>query len=697
MTSSVSLTALIVCVVGACCVPPGAAARRAEPLVTAAAAPALAFGIEQGSEINRFVRSAAVAAHLVVRAGRQPRIIVAFPAGDSGVGLWFAPVPAPVNFRVPAAPHLVQTHDAQGRVLRGIAVTLSVAAPRLPIRQVILSSVRVLRDYEASGHVPAAVASAARMTSPTRLVWERNELDGSAGYRLSIEVLNGGRVTPQALIAGSNGVLQLRLQALCGAPALTPLRGAELLVPASRAAPPRDRRESNVLSFLSYRQKFLAGSWRFDTYFGRDTLISLTLLMPVLQPAAIDSGLQSVLQRLSRDGAVAHEEAIGEYAMLLHLAAGGGPSAAPLYDYSMLDEDFLLAPLAARWLLDDARGVAQAVQFLAARNAAGAANGALLVRNLTRVVRRTAPFAASPLAIHLIGLPPGQRAGDWRDSPDGLDGGRYPYDVNVALVPAALAAVARLVDSGLLAPYLSAAERALLSSARAQRRVWLRSAPPLFTVREAAAPAAASVRSYAVAIGVPPAPALAALQQHDVVFQALALDASGQPLPIMHSDESLRLLLDEPSAQDLGHALDVLMRPFPAGLMTGVGLLVANPVYADREARARFTSSAYHGTVIWAWQEAVLAAGLDRQLLREDLPAALRERLRAARTQLWDAIDATRALRASELWSWSYRDGHYSPEAFQPLQGEADSDAAQLWSTVFLALTPPVSPRLRGR
>ena len=67
----------------------------------------------------------------------------------------------------------------------------------------------------------------------------------------------------------------------------------------------------NTLRFLSYREKFLAGSWRFNTYFGRDTLMSLRLLMPALQPPAIEAGLNSVLARLADDGEVAHEEGIG--------------------------------------------------------------------------------------------------------------------------------------------------------------------------------------------------------------------------------------------------------------------------------------------------------------------------------------------------------------------------------------------------
>ncbi len=48
-------------------------------------------------------------------------------------------------------------------------------------------------------------------------------------------------------------------------------------------------------------------------------------------------------------------------------------------------------------------------------------------------------------------------AGEWRDSNDGLAGGRIPYDVNAVLVPAALDSAAALEASGLLKPYLAAA------------------------------------------------------------------------------------------------------------------------------------------------------------------------------------------------------------------------------------------------
>ncbi len=49
---------------------------------------------------------------------------------------------------------------------------------------------------------------------------------------------------------------------------------------------------------------------------------------------------------------------------------------------------------------------------------------------------------------NLIALKEGVPVGQWRDSNDGLGGGRYPYDVNTALMPAALRAIAELARTG---------------------------------------------------------------------------------------------------------------------------------------------------------------------------------------------------------------------------------------------------------
>src|SRR5689334_25419632 len=134
------------------------------------------------------------------------------------------------------------------------------------------------------------------------------------------------------------------------------------------------------------------------------------------------------------------------------------------------------------------------------------------------------------------------------------------------------------------------------------------------------------------------------------------------------------------------------MRPFPAGLLTDAGLLVANPAPAGVELEREFTRYAYHGTVVWSWQQELLAAGIERQLQRTDLGEAMRAKLTQARADLWAVINNSRALRTSELWSWSYAGGRYRAEPFgRPGADVDESNAAQLWSTVFLGLTPPVS------
>ena len=89
--------------------------------------------------------------------------------------------------------------------------------------------------------------------------------------------------------------------------------------------------------------------------------------------------------------------------------------------------------------------------------------------------------------------------------------------------------------------------------------------------------------------------------------------------------------------------------------------------------------------MIWSWQQAVLSAGIDRQLARSDLTPAIRAVLTQARTKLADALSEAHGIRGSELWSWSETDGRYHVEPFgQRQQDETESNAAQLWSTVHL-------------
>jgi len=662
-------------------------AQAAEPAPQAR----LAFGVDEGLNLNRFLREGPVAAHLVLRSGQEPRLLVAFPAGNSGVGLWFEHTDRPVTWALSGALEPVMDHDSHGRPMFGIAGDVIATAAELVPRQALLSSVRILRLFQARDPFPSQVLVAPRVDS-NRLVWERDRLDGAAGYRLSVEVTHG-TLQNGRILASADGTIGLHFVALTGEKPLTPLDGADLLN--GKAAADPSAREA--LSFLSYREKFLAGSWRFDTYFGRDTLMSVRLLMPVLAPSAIESGLGAVLTRLSPDGEVAHEEDVGEFAILDHLRAGELASDRTVFDYKMIDGNFMLGAVVADWLLDDPQGRAAAPRFLAMLDgrdgAAARAFGFDLVSNLRFVLHAATAFADAPRLHNLIGLKAGFSVGQWRDSEEGLGRGRYPYDVNAVFVPAALRAAQRLFDSGLLDPYLVGSDRTVFSRAGRIARVWNRRAAGLFDVVVPNQLARRRVAKYSASLGIDPAAALESLGRTAVRFHALALDADGGPVPIVNSDESFELLFGTPDPARLEAALIAIMRPFPAGLVTDVGVVVANPAYAPAAVQARFGKNAYHGTVIWSWQQAVLAAGLERQLRRADLNEELKQRLRAARSRLWQVIDAGRSLRNSELWSWKYDGKHFVVASFgADAADEDESNAAQLWSTVYLAIAKPASP-----
>lgn len=659
-------------------------------MALAQAAPELAYQLTEGQNINAFVRDGQVAAHLLLRNGTDPRILVAFPAGNSGVGLWFAPLAQPSTWRIEQAPAPATLMDGKGRPLYAIATTATLDAPSLTVKQAVLSNVRFLRDYQSIAKFPAEVAATLR-TEGRKLVWARDRADGAPGYRLEVEVL-AGRLTDGTITAPAGGAIRLRIVAASGDTPLTGLSEGELLN-ARAAADPHAR---NALRFLSYHEKFLAGSWRFNTYFGRDTLMSVRLLMPVLQPAAIEAGLGAVLARLNEAGEVAHEEGLSEFAILersQHKLPGGDQAT---LDYAMVDDDYMLAPVAGEFLLGQA-GAAEARAFLARRipsetGAPPTAAGTLLVRNLRFVIDQAAPFAAAPGWQKLIAIKPGRMTGEWRDSEEGLGRGRYAYNVNGVFVPAALKAADGLYKAGLLNPYLTPADRAALAKAGAMARVWHARAPGLFRTDIPAEQAAAQVREYAARVGVPAEPALAALKGHQLSFNAISLDRNGRPVPIINSDDGFLLMFGHPSAAELEAFVGAAMRPFPAGLMTDIGLLVANAAQAAPEVEDRFGPGAYHGAVVWSWQQALFAAGLERQLSRSDLPGRTRTVLTDAQAKLWRAIDAARATANSELWSWAFRDGRYQVVAFGAGKQDVDeSNAAQLWSTVYLAVRPPAS------
>lgn len=642
----------------------------------------LDYSLSEGNNLNLFCRDGSVAAHVVLRSGADPRLIVVFPAGNSGVALWFDRLSPSVQWKVKGGPHPEVLHDALGRPLYGVSFVTETDVPVMQFKQAALSSVRILRDYQDGSPIPAMLEAKPSITGDT-ITWQRDRLDGTAGYRLSLKVTEG-RLDANGLAAGSSGRIVVRVIAASGETPLHALPNGVLRPDLTYV----DTAARDTLAFLSYREKFLAGSWRFNTYFGRDTLMSVNLLMPALQPEAVETGLRSVLTRLSPDGEVAHEEDIGEYAIFEHMQRGEGKSAAPIYDYKMIDSDFMLAPVARAWLLDDPRGRARAAAFLSTPFDNGRLGDALL-RNLRFVAARAQAFAAEPVFEHLISLKKNESVGQWRDSNDGLGGGRYPYDVNAVFVPAALDAAVALFRSGLLDPYCDAADRKMMTVLDGISSTWKTRAPQLFEVSVPAETARSRIAGYAAMLRVPDGAALAAVGDKPMRFYALSLNADGSPVEIEHSDIGFSLLFGDPSPAALTEIVKTISRPFPAGLMTDAGMLISNPVFAPSSLQMKFGKNAYHGTVVWSWQQAVVAAGMARQLRRSDLPVEIRQQLTEAQSRLWTVIGAAKQIRNSELWTWNFADGRTQIMPFGAGQADVtESNAAQLWSTVFLAMFP---------
>jgi hypothetical protein len=643
---------------------------------------------------NEFFRDGQVAAHLVLTSGPAPRLVVAFPAGNSGTAVWFESASGSFAW-LPEAGLTAAHRNVKEGTLRGVSSELEATGAPITIRHAIMSSVRVIRDYGYTGETPAEVMVPPQLTEDS-IVWQRQRLDGEPGYYLSLELLSGrisgGSETIQ-LLPDADGRLRLRVTALTGDEPLAPIVEDELLTSAAQP----DARLRQILAFLSYEGKLLAGSWRFNTYFGRDTLMSLELLMPVLQAAPVEAGLGAVLERLNAAGEVAHEEDIGEYAVLRHIREDDEPSDAPIYDYKMIDDDFLLPIVSARYLLATSTGRERAADFLARTTSSGERYGAALVRNFQFVLSASSAFARNPQWSNLVALKPGVDVGNWRDSEDGLGGGRFPYDVNGVFVPAALAAIGRLHDSGILEAYIPQDAGAAISHAGREAAVWQRYAPPYFEVTFSSEIARAEATRYARRIGVPSAAALTALGDDPVTFHAVALDEAGAPVPILNSDEAFALLFLDVAPAKVERIIESLMRPFPAGLMTDVGPVVANPAYANDKLEPLFGRSRYHGTVIWSWQQAMLAAGIARQLERGDLTTSARNTLISARARMESVMAGSRTRRGSELWSWSQQNGHYVVEPFgQRTEDETESNAAQLWSTVYLAAPSQLTRRAAG-
>jgi len=636
----------------------------------------LRFSISEGQSENHFIRQNGISGHLNLRTHPAPRLIVAFPAGNSGAALFFKKTDDDPAWGSVSDIQVIQRADEAGRTLYGMQADIVIEAKELSLQEADVGSIRFLRRAVDYTSLPPRGKPEVRIDG-NRVRFFRERPDEESSYIMDVEILAGDLQTEDGIsfVANADGSLKIRVAAASGDPLEAPVSVARLLIDGNG----RNQALEKSLAFLTYENKMLAGSWRFLTYFGRDTLLSVRLLMPILTAEAAEIGLGSVLERISVQGEVAHEEEIGELAVYRNMAERDSATAVPIYDYDMIDDNLMLAPVLTGYI--ETFGPDRARQFLSGHTRTQEPLRNKLIENLNLVVRQASAFADEPDRSNLISIKDGLNDGNWRDSEEGLAGGRYPYDVNVVLMPAALHAVADIIGSGLLDGYTdSLPSREELARMAA---VWEANAARYFKVSVTAEQVRKRLVAYAREHGYP----FVDIPEKDVSFYAVALDARFEPIPVMHSDIGADLLFLQRPERRLKTIVANVTRNFPAGLATPVGILSANPAFADAEVQALVTRNHYHGTVVWSWQQALIIAGLDTQLRRNDLSAALREDLKTARRKTWQSITASQDIINSELWSFAIHGDEFVVTPFGQSEGHlTESNAVQLWSTVFLAL-----------
>lgn len=755
-------------------------------LVLMATAPAQAeepstFVISDSVADNYLVRQGAVRAHVVRLKTQPPRLLVAFPAGNSGILLEFSEDAGPAGVKVTGA-------FTEGDAGHGVEMNLLFAGQGATVANVVMGSLREIRNHlatpglahekkvvsrfeDALARLPeadrqmlsannitakgarAAFKQAWRATANAEqriLTLTRSEYLGEGAYRLTLTVPSecralGGRKLKFS--CASN--LTAKLTATTPYAPLQPIPSEQLFNQKAQAyfdglgarsadLKPEvyallDRARAS-LEFLASKEKLLAGSFRFLTYFGRDTLLTARMLMPVAGPPVLEAAYASVLARMSADGQVAHEEDIGNQATLRHMAKfadlvdrGQHQEAVqeilnytvPVLDYKMIDDNFLLAPMVRDIIaLDDkVMSKEQKKSLLAGPKGARLE---LLAANLNYVLKLASEKGRKDSG---IALADGEDVGNWRDSHTGLGGGRYPADVNAFLLQSALIAVGEMLADPLFAELgmeqlVASGKYPFLGSARARAdwvdgllRDWeetskkYRLAMPLPHVRSAVSkyldylgPAA---RSYFDQLEVSEGCLLVDFAAgrcfpHDYAdglrFVALALDEDGRPVPVMHTDMVFALFDLPLPPNELEDHLRALTLPFPLGLMTLVGPVVANGAYtAAPEGWQSFGPDAYHGAVVWGWVLGMLELGVMKQRTHLDPKtgscAEACDELERITAQLEEARKRIPAVATAELWSWKVQGGKLEPVDFGAGSAHATiGNAVQLWSTVWLSV-----------
>ncbi|KAF8624481.1 hypothetical protein AX17_007110 [Amanita inopinata Kibby_2008] len=721
--------------------------------VWAQSSPGLAFHVLGGGNDNYFYRDNITSAQLLVTAANNTnsvrRIVVALPAGNSGGVAYFLPV---VNTETLGLSLVDGSFKTTTEAYNNIGAQADMTfTGNAQLGVTIIGAVRALRDYvEGSGTMHEIFNYTLSDYNLTSVRLHRQNINqtvdsttGQMSYKgadlyLSIPTgsdaqlsvipsTNGTYTPPDIKILVPSGATNpvVRMRVLTNETTPLGLDAQELFLQDSEATTPAIQTAlqglndgSNIaatqVSFLTYRDKFTAGGWRFLTYFGRDSMIALRLLMPLLSPDAIEAALGAVIERANSTGALCHEETVGDYASFININNGDyGYGAKPFYDYKMVDTDLFLLPALSHYFLDLPQGKGRAAAFMAKQATLQNGTYADIVKRISDYnFERAIPFYQKPIYSNLVALRTGVPVGNWRDSDQGLGYGRIPFDVNSALVPASLRGAEGLIDAGILEkPSANVHGKPLTVGALAT--FWETRAYKFFQVSVDPSTAESRLEDFVHKDGLSDALLSGGQPKSAVKFFGLSLKADGTPVEVMNSDIGFNLLYGSNVSRDFLQLAVNALTSYPRGLLTNVGMVVANPAYDGNRTNIDILNrGAYHGTVIWSFQQAVMASGLARQLsfcspnstVNVDFytppastpawckDARFVQSIKDAQARMWDVIRGGRSEIYSELWSYSFdnKTNQFSVEDLAALSPTGtESDAIQLWSYGFLGLLDP--------
>jgi hypothetical protein len=680
-----------------------------------------------------------------------PRFIVAWPAGNSGICTFFQPQSGKngslaielVNSTLgaPLGPVYSKSKHSANPIV-GVEGVLSFNdSAELPIA--ILGSVRNIRDFTEGPSLLSPIIQAGLNVTKFQ----------KTGASISRLWLDNVTTTTFTLVPWKNSDNRIQIDnttlrfgsgfyhftASFNYPQLTQLTPSQIVNEQSQSLVKQQPETISSLSFFSYTEKLLAGGWRFLTYFGRDSMLSALLLQPVLSTgngSAIEAVIGAALERVNRtDGSVCHEETIGDYATFVNLQNNITSTAAG-FTYPMIDTYYYLPILMARYFNSSPKRITPLLDTRAGAINVGNLNltwGDLGFATASKIMNITAAFEQNQTVDNLIALKPDQIVGQWRDSTYGLANGRIPFDVNCALAPAALYAISSLAAMPGVFPNTSVTRN--WTEVAAQRaKIWEDKTLQFFQHNITAKTAVSRLTDYRSKNTFYDGPTNGDSVSNystngTIIDYGLAINSTATPeiIPLTHTDTAFRHYLlnttdDDQLTTFINASANAILRPFPAGLSTPIGVVVANPALSNNDVLiANFTNSAYHGTVVWSWQLALMAKGFERQLERchdssnvTDIPSSITNAtatpqfcsnkgvytaLKTAYNKLWDIIEDNSEQLESEVWSWTYSGGKNGTEAdfkFSPLgvlppppgvSGGTESDVRQLWSLTFLSVT----------